>query len=182
MTGFPVRKAKPAGDSRSAPTLATPTTPGSHPTPARTSSRFSAGMCSRTLENSAPRPRAARQRRFGEQLIYRTTLQGRHAKLGKNFLLQDALAQRPQRHVGWRSSSGGGSTTAGVSEWSVIRRPYTVPRGKAMPWRAANYHFTQRSHRSIQDHRMNSVHQRTLCSAQEPINFDFLDLIFLKSD
>jgi hypothetical protein len=33
MTGLPVRKAKPAGDARAAPTLAEPTTPSPQPNP-----------------------------------------------------------------------------------------------------------------------------------------------------
>ena len=59
ITGLPVCSAKPAGEARSAPTLASPTMPGGQPTPARISSRFSAGRCSSTLENSARRPSAA---------------------------------------------------------------------------------------------------------------------------
>jgi hypothetical protein len=59
MTGLPVRKAYPAGDSRSAPTVAAPTSPSSQPTPVRRRKRFSAGMYSSTLENSASRPSAA---------------------------------------------------------------------------------------------------------------------------
>ncbi len=49
ITGLPVFSAKPAGEARSAPTLASPTMPGGQPTPARISSRFSAGRCSSTL-------------------------------------------------------------------------------------------------------------------------------------
>ena len=61
ITGLPVFKANPAGDSRSAPTVAEPTTPSSQPTPARTRKRFSAGWYSRTLQNSAWRPSATRR-------------------------------------------------------------------------------------------------------------------------
>ena len=59
ITGLPVRSAKPAGEARSAPTLATPTTSGPQPTPARTSRQSSDGRCSSTLQNSASSPSAA---------------------------------------------------------------------------------------------------------------------------
>src|ERR1700716_882473 len=58
ITGLPVRSENPAGEARSAPTVATPTTPSPQPTPARTSSRFSDEICSRTLQNSACKPSA----------------------------------------------------------------------------------------------------------------------------
>ena len=47
-----------AGEAKSAPTVACPTTPSPQPTPARTRSRFSAGMYSITLQYSASRPSA----------------------------------------------------------------------------------------------------------------------------
>ena len=48
-------------NSRSAPMLAEPTTPGFQPTPAFTRNRFSAGTCWRTLQNSVPSPSAVRR-------------------------------------------------------------------------------------------------------------------------
>jgi hypothetical protein len=49
---------QPAGEAKSAPTLAVPITPASQPTPARTRNRFSAGMYCNTLQYSAPNPSA----------------------------------------------------------------------------------------------------------------------------
>ena len=60
ITGLPVFSANPAGEARSAPMLATPTTPRSQPTPALTRNRFSARRLS-TLQNSARRPSAVRR-------------------------------------------------------------------------------------------------------------------------
>src|SRR5262249_47699496 len=56
--GLPVRNANPDGDSKSAPTVALPTMPSCQPTPARTRRRLSAGMYSKTLQNSAFIPSA----------------------------------------------------------------------------------------------------------------------------
>jgi hypothetical protein len=61
ITGLPVRRAKPDGEAKSAPTETVPTRPSCQPTPALIMSRFSVGMYSNTLQNSASRPSAARR-------------------------------------------------------------------------------------------------------------------------
>ncbi len=58
-TGCPVRKAYPAGPSRSAPSRAWPTVPACQPRPARMTKRFSPGRNSRTLARLHRMPCAA---------------------------------------------------------------------------------------------------------------------------
>ena len=58
ITGLPVRNANPAGEAEIGADRGDADNAASQPTPARTRSRFSAGMCSSTLQNSACRPSA----------------------------------------------------------------------------------------------------------------------------
>ena len=69
MTGLPVRRAKPAGEARSAPTVATPTTPGSQPTPARTRSRFSIRDVLQHLAELGAQAFGRQPRGLGQKLV-----------------------------------------------------------------------------------------------------------------
>ena len=99
MTGLPVRRANPAGDSISAPMLATPTMPGSQPTPACTRRRFSSGMIAQDLAKLDPQALRGQAHGLGQQGIKSRTLQGYHAEFRQNLLLADALFKGAERQV-----------------------------------------------------------------------------------
>ena len=88
-----------AGRSRSAPTVAEPTTPSSQPTPARTRSRFSAGIYSRTLQYSASQSLGCNASSVLEHVHKSRTLQRKDAELREQFLLPNALPKSAARQA-----------------------------------------------------------------------------------
>ena len=94
MTGCPVRSAKPAGDSRSAPTVAFPTMPAGQPTPARTRRAALGRQVFEHLGELGAQPLGGDLRRVVEQLGEGRSLKRQHAELGQDLLLPHALQQR----------------------------------------------------------------------------------------
>src|SRR3954468_23615859 len=94
MTGLPVRRAYPAGDAISAPTVALPTISDPQPTPAQTRKRLSCGMYFRTLAKSALSPPFRHQAcGFIKKFTEWGSFERKHAKVAESLLLSNPQAQ-----------------------------------------------------------------------------------------